>query len=257
MQQGLFMSALSLCRNTQKPLSIYILTATLGKQKALRQSFARKLSAALRDYNPKSKATLIDITEIFGDYLPVANMGTRFTPMCMLRLFADLVQEIPDKVLYLDTDVMCRRDFSSLYNAPVHHIELAGVPDRYGKRLFGNTLKQEYLNSGVLLLNMKRIRESGLFRKCREMCRDKRMLMPDQTALNKLAVKRKLPQKYNEQGSIKRDTVFKHFTTYFRFFPKFKAITIKPWNVERMHKELRIFEFDSIIYEYQRRISDD
>lgn len=34
-------------------------------------------------------------------------MGTRFTPCCMLRLYADRIPELPDRLLYLDTDVLC------------------------------------------------------------------------------------------------------------------------------------------------------
>ncbi len=36
-------------------------------------------------------------------------MKTRFTPCCMLRLFADEILELPDKILYLDNDVICRK----------------------------------------------------------------------------------------------------------------------------------------------------
>ena len=102
-------------------------------------------------------------------------------------------------------------------------------------------------------MNMENIRKNGLFQKCREMCRDKRMFMPDQTALNKLALKRKLSDKYNEQGKIKSDTVFKHFTTFFKFVPYIRAVTIKPWHTEKLHSELKIFEFDDILEDYQRR----
>ena len=77
--------------------------------------------------------------------------------------------------------------------------------------------------------------------------------MPDQTALNKFAIKRKVNVKYNAQGKIKNDTVFKHFTTFFKFFPYIRAVTIKPWNVEMLHNELKIFEFDNILDEYKRR----
>lgn len=84
------------------------------------------------------------------------------------------------------------------------------------------------------------------------MCCEKRMFMPDQSALNKLATKRKLPQKYNEQGKIKSNTVFKHFTTYFKFFPYFHAVTVKPWQREKLHGVAGIFEFDDILEEYRR-----
>lgn len=250
--EGIFLSALSICKNTNEAINIYILTASVGAHTAITQNFADKLQTTIENKNSDNKVTLLDISEIFCRYLPLANMGTRFTPLCMLRLFADVVSEIPDKILYLDTDILCRADFKEFYYSDITDIEIAGVPDRYGKWFFGNIFKHDYLNSGVLLMNMSNIRKSGLFEKCRSLCRDKKMFMPDQSALNKLAVKHKVPAKYNAQGKIKPDTVFKHFTTFFKFFPYIRAVTVKPWHTDKLHNELKIFEFDDIIEEYQR-----
>lgn len=250
--EGIFLSVLSICKNTNEDLTFYILTAKLDNRDAIPLSFADKLQSLICAKGQDYKVILLDISEKFQSYLPLANIGTRFTPFCMLRLFADMVPEIPDKILYLDTDVLCRADFKDFYYSDITGIEIAGVPDRYGKWFFGNIFKHDYLNSGVLLMNMSNIRKSGLFRKCRDMCRDKKMFMPDQSALNKLAVKRKIPAKYNAQGKIYPDTVFKHFTTFFKFFPYIRAITIKPWHTDKLHNELKIFEFDDILEEYQR-----
>ncbi len=248
--EGIFLSALSLCRHSKQELCFNILTASVGERDAITEDFAKRLEVSISKYG-YHEVRLFDISDEFGGYLPLANMGTRFTPLCMLRLFADTLPQIPDKVLYLDTDVLCRTDFSELEKVDMTDFEIAGVPDRYGKWFFGNILKHNYLNSGVLLLNMAKIRESGLFEKCRRMCRDKKMFMPDQSALNKLALKGKLPSRFNAQGKIKHDTVFKHFTTYFEFFPIVRAVTIKPWHTDKLHNKLKIFEFDDIIKEYQ------
>lgn len=251
---GLALSVLSLCKHTTDPLSVYILTASVDGRRAIPQSFAQTLQTIVRETNRHSEVHLLDITTRFHEYLPTANMGTRFTPLCMLRLFADLIEEIPDRILYLDTDVLCRGDFQALYDTPMDNKDMAGVPDRYGKWFFGNVFCHDYLNSGVLLLNMANIRANGLFARCRAMCRDRKMFMPDQSALNKLAVKCKLPAKYNAQGPIKEDTVFKHFTTFFVFFPVIRAVTVKPWQPEAMHRVLHIYEFDDLYEDYQRRI---
>ena len=247
MQKGIYLSAVSICSKNPCPLNIFVLTSDVEGYTAIPTRFAKKLETALCRHNNESRVRVINISEIFGDYLPTANMNTRFTPLCMLRLFADKVYEIPNKILYLDGDVLCRKDFGELYNLDISEIEIAGVPDRYGKWFFGNILKHNYLNSGVLLMNMENIRKSGLFEKCRKMCRDEKMFMPDQTALNKLAVKVKISPKYNAQGRIKKDTVFKHFTTFFKFLPYFRAVTIKPWDACKMHTKLKIYEFDHLL----------
>lgn len=252
-REGIFLSALSICKNTSQDINIYILTASIDKYRAINQDFADKIMQNRLIKRKKGvTVTIIDMTETFGAYLPLANMATRFTPLCMLRLFADTAPQIPDKILYLDADVMCRKDFGDMYDLDISQYEIAGVPDRYGKWFFGNIFKHSYLNSGVLLMNMKKIRQSGLFQRCRELCREKKLFMPDQSALNKLAEKRTIPSKYNSQGKIKEDTVFKHFTTYFKFFPYIRAVTVKPWHTEKLHDELKIYEFDDILDEYKR-----
>lgn len=255
--EGICLSALSLCKHTQEALTFFILTADVGGHTAISPDLARRLQHMLRAAGKDHQVLLLDITERFHRYRPLANMGTRFTPCCMLRLFADLVPAIPDKILYLDADVLCRAAFNTFYNMDISGIEIAGVPDRYGKWFFGNPLKHDYLNSGVLLMNMANIRKSGLFEKCRRLCRDKKMFMPDQSALNKLAVKRKVSARYNAQGKIRPDTVFKHFTTFFRFFPYIRAVTIKPWHTDALHRELKVFEFDDILEEYQRSMEHE
>lgn len=260
-ERGLMMSAMSLKNHTNEKLSVFILTAGVeygGKvYKPIGADFAERVEEMLKSRNPKSSVTLIDAGESFLRELPSANMDTRFTPMCMLRLFADEAREIPDRVLYLDCDVLCLGDFKSFYRTDLSDCEIAGVPDRYGRFLFSHPrLSLNYLNSGVLLMNIKQIRQSGLFRRCRELCRNEKMFMPDQSALNRLAVKKKTPRVYNEQGRIKDETVFKHFTTFFKFFPRVRAVTVKPWDVDGLHNVLHIYEFDELIDEYRKEITN-
>ena len=131
-------------------------------------------------------------------------------------------------------------------------MKLHGSLDYYGKWFFKNKkIKFNYINSGVLLLNLEKIRQTKLFKRAREMCKEKKMFMPDQSSLNKLSVGKKIEKrKYNEQRRLKKDTVFQHFTTSFRLLPFFHKVTIKPWDIERVHKGLKIFEYDDILYGY-------
>lgn len=131
-------------------------------------------------------------------------------------------------------------------------MNLHGSLDYYGKWFFKNKkIKFNYINSGVLLLNLEKIRQTKLFKRAREMCKEKKMFMPDQSSINKLSVGKKIEQrKYNEQRRLKKDTVFQHFTTSFRLLPFFHKVTIKPWNIEKVHRKLKIFEYDDILYGY-------
>lgn len=250
-KKGIYLSLMSLCKNTSQKLTIYILTASVNRYSAIEPQFAEELKNAISTYN-ECEINIFDLSDSFLSYSPTANLKTRFTPLCMLRLFADTVPKIPDKILYLDTDVLAIKDFCTLYNTDITDCEIAGTPDRYGKWFFGNIFKHNYLNSGVLLLNMENIRKSGLFLKCRKMCHNKKMFMPDQTALNKLSKKKKMPNFFNEQRKIDNLTVFRHFTTFFNFLPYFHAVTVKPWDIENMHSVLNVHEFDEILETYKR-----
>lgn len=253
---GMMISVLSLLKTVKQPLHIYILTAAVVHKStcrtALEPAFADLLRTQVQKYNENNTVQLIDVTELFSGNKPVANMDTRFTPCCMLRLYADLIEELPDKVLYLDNDVICRLDPTDFYSQDMSEYSVAGVLDYYGSHFFRKKLfARDYLNSGVLLLNLKRIRQNGLFQKCRNKCISEEMFMPDQSAINKLCDDKKIcHRKYNEQRKLHKDTVFQHFTTSFRFFTRPHVVSVKPWDVEGMHKILHLYEYDALLEEY-------
>ncbi len=256
-EDGILISILSFLKHTEEQLNIYIMTMDLETDEksfhAISDDAVRFLDRRVKQENPGNSVVKIDAGDCFLADLPKANMKTRFTPYCMLRLFADEIPGLPDKLLYLDADVICRRDCGKFYHQDISGCELAGILDYYGKWFFRkNLFRMDYLNSGVLLLNMERIRRDGLFRKCRQLCREKKMFMPDQSAINRLAKgKRIQPGKYNEQRKLREDTVLQHFTTSFRFFPWLHTLTVKPWQIDKMHEKLRLYEYDDILEEYR------
>ncbi|HIX01263.1 MAG TPA: glycosyltransferase family 8 protein [Candidatus Ligilactobacillus excrementigallinarum] len=257
-QDGLLISILSLLKNVSEPLRIYVMTMNLHTEKKDYHAISNHAIAFLNQLVKQKDVTnfvkRIDCTEMFQAQLPLANMDTRFTPFAMLRLYADELPEIPDRLLYLDSDVVCHRDCSAFYHQAIENTEMVGVLDYYGRWFFHRSLTHlDYLNSGVLLLNMKLIKQTKLFVKARKMCQEKWMFMPDQSALNKLSkTKRIVDRKYNEQHKLHADTVFQHFTTSFRFFPWLHTQTIKPWQVDQVHEKLKLHEYDDLLAEYQK-----
>lgn len=248
-QDGLLIAVLSLLENTQEHLDIYVLTLDMSMNgriySPIEQTFVDYLNETVSaQYDDRLYTKLIDTTDLFKDETPDANLSTRFTPCCMLRLFADKIDEIPDRILYLDTDVICRRDFGDFYYQNMDGVEIAGVLDYYGRWFFRkNIFKRDYLNSGVLLMNMCKLRKTGLLSSCRHMCTTKQMFMPDQSALNKLSVSKRIcERKYNDQRRLHSDTVFQHFTTHFKFFPYVRTETVKPWQTEEVTTILHIPE---------------
>lgn len=257
-EDGVVMSVLSLANHVKEPLNIYIMTVHLTinnrEYKPVSKEVIEKLDETVKRVNPESSVTLIDSTRVFESYLPTANLNTRFTPCCMLRLYADRFPELPDKILYLDNDVICRRDCTLFYHQDITDYEISGVLDYYGSWFFRRKItERDYINSGVLLMNLNKIRETGLLKKCRKMCRDKQMFMPDQSALNKLADYKKLmPERYNDQRYVDKNTVFHHFTTSFRFFPWVHTVSAKPWQLQKVHKLLKMYDYDELHKRYMK-----
>lgn len=261
-EDGLVISILSLLENVKETLHIYVLTMSLNIAGKAYHSIAGSFIGSLDEIVKKTESgnfvTLIDVTEMFCREMPEANLNTRFTPYCMLRLFADKIPELPEKILYLDNDVICRKDCSEFFHQDISEYEFAGVLDYYGRWFFRrNLLRMDYQNSGVLLMNLQMLRRTGLLQKCRKLCAEKEMFLPDQSALNKLSVSKKIqPRRFNEQRKLREDTVFQHFTTSFRFFPWFHTVTVKPWEIEKMHSKLKLHEYDALLYEYRRLLPE-
>lgn len=260
-QDGLLISILSLLKHVTEELHIYVMTMDLCTAKkdyhAISKQTIAFLNRIVQQENQSSFVKCFNCTGMFTKQLPRKNMETRFTPYAMLRLFADQV-DLPERLLYLDSDVVCHHDPTEFYWQDIEDIEFVGVLDYYGRWFFHHSLTHlDYVNSGVLLLNMKKIRQTGLFERARLRCEKRWMFMPDQSALNKLAKnKRIVSRKYNEQHELHVDTVFQHFTTSFKFFPLFKIQTIKPWEVDQVHQVLGIHTYDDILKQYQRLLPE-
>ena len=122
-ESGLIISILSLLKNAKTNLKVYVLT--INSKEWNIDGVTDKCINVLD--NKMKLINKFDITEIFEKELPAKNMKTRFTPCCMLRLFADEIPELPDKILYLDNDVICRKDCQEFYNQDMEKYEIARV----------------------------------------------------------------------------------------------------------------------------------
>ena len=250
------MSILSLIKHNSELLEIYIATISYENVRPFRKKTADFLDSLVKKQNPHSFVKLIDATEIFVKNLPRKNMGSYFTPCSMLRLYMDKMPELKncDKILYLDYDVLCRKDISEFYNMDLTDIEAAGALDIYGKHFYHyHGLKQDYMNSGVMLFNLKKCHETKMFEKSVKLCGERWMMLADQAALNKSIKKRKiLARKYNEQAERpKKNTVLHHFSNNFKFWPYFHVQKVKPFEIEKIHKILKITEYDDILKKYK------
>lgn len=127
-ENGLIISVLSLLKHVKEELKIYVLTMNMQSEKKIFKEISSNsinfLNNRVKQENAESFVKKIDITNLFESSVPIKNMHTRFTPYCMIRLFADEIEELPEKILYLDTDVVCRKNFTEFYNQDITNYEL-------------------------------------------------------------------------------------------------------------------------------------
>lgn len=191
----------------------------------------------------KSEAIFVEYKNDMLNHLPV--LGT-WSKEIYLRLFAPFVLENIDRILYLDGDTIVNGDLTEIFNLEdFEDFMFAAVPndiqDSHKVRL-GLEEKNVYINSGVLLMNLEKLRQQispeEVIRLLFEF-KDK-LLFPDQDFIN-LVFKdniKILDIEYNYMINL-----IERVTTY----PKLNQFKIchyvlsKPWNVEFPYKTDYIF----------------
>ena len=251
---GMLTSALSILKRSglDEPIRFFIFTMDVSHIKPnylpVSDEAAEFLDRIVKEYNAQNSVVKIDVTDIYmREFSGCPNEDAYCSPYTLIRLFADLIPEIPEKLLYLDADVMFNRDVHLLYDTDISGVEYAAARDHYGKYL----ISPNYVNAGVLLFNMKEARKTGLFEKARDEIRTKKLVFADQSALIRATSKKKmLPQRYNDQKFLHKHTVVRHFSKRLFYFPYPHTDNVKQWQVSRIHKIFGYYQFDDILYEY-------
>ncbi|MBQ9680055.1 MAG: hypothetical protein IJV48_05185 [Ruminococcus sp.] len=251
---GFLTCALSMMKRTasDEPFSFHIFTMSLTrlnpKFTPLSEEHIGLFDRAIKRYHPANTVTVTDVTQLYERELgDCPNEGAYCSPYTLIRLLADLADDIPDKLLYLDADILFNRDPHLLYDIDISDAEYAASRDHYGKYL----LYPNYVNAGVLLFNMQKCRETGLFKKARAELGRKKFLFADQTALIHATSKKKmLPQRYNDQKFLHEHTVVRHFSKRLFWLPYPHTENIKQWQVDKVHNTFRYHQFDDVLGEY-------
>ena len=101
-----------------------------------------------------------------------------------------------DKCLYLDSDIIIKQDITPLLNEPIENVWLMGVRNYFSNECFPDFYSQRcrdcsidsldnYLNAGVLLMNLKEFRKNNLYQKMINDIRVNKYPYNDQDILNK------------------------------------------------------------------------
>jgi lipopolysaccharide biosynthesis glycosyltransferase len=215
---------------------------------ALSDDMANFLDKVAKTYNKDNKVTKIDVLDYYNkEFRNSPNESCYCSPYTLLRLFADIIPNMPDKLLYLDCDLMFNGDIEKLWNIDIEKYEYAAANDHYGKFL----INPRYINAGVLLFNMKKMRETNLLGKARELIRLKKLTFADQSAIIRSTTKKKLiSQRFNDQKFLYKKTIIRHFSKRLFYRPYPHTDNIKQWNVEKVHKVFKYHQFDDIYEKY-------
>ncbi len=237
---------------TKEPFTIYVLTMDVSHLKPeytpISDAKIAFLEKEAKEYNEKNTIIKIDVSELYNqEFANCPNEQCYCSPYTLLRLFIDQIPQIPDRILYLDVDILFNRDISLLYYTDIEGYEYAAARDHYGKYL----LHPNYINAGVLLFNMVEARKNGLFEKARQLIKTKKLLFADQSAIYRSTTRKKmLPQKFNDQKFLHKNTVVRHFSKRLFYLPYPHTDNIKQWQVSKMYRVFRYTQFDDVIYEY-------
>lgn len=138
------------------------------------------------------------------NYLPVlvdqdlfknAPVTDRYPTTIYYRLLAhELLPKSVHKILYLDADILCINDIAQLYDTQIDdylyasaiHTELTNTTEVINKIRLQNFDADGYYNSGVLLMNLDRVRKEVRDEDIFDYIRTHTLLLPDQDVLNAL-----------------------------------------------------------------------
>ena len=251
---GMLTCSLSIVKRTEsrEPFAFYVFTMDVShidpKYVPVTDAQIDFYENIMKSYNEDNKVIKIDVTKEYHDTFDgCPNESAYCSPYTLIRLLADKVDGMPDKLLYLDADIMFNRDIHLLYDIDVSEYEYAAARDHYGKYL----LRPDYINAGVLLFNMVKMKENHVFEKAVDQLRNKKLLFADQSALFRSTSKKKmLPQRFNDQKFLHKHTVVRHFSKRLFWLPYPHTENIKQWDVSKVHKKFRYYVFDDILYEY-------
>ncbi len=134
------------------------------------ESFDEKNFLRIIDADNKSVFSFVNVDKKLLNQAFINNEGLSVFTYGRL-LIPQLLPEI-EKCIYLDTDIVVLEDLSSMYKINMEEYYIAGVKDYAIQNLLKNRVweienleipnERQYVNAGILVLNLKKIREEKI-----------------------------------------------------------------------------------------------
>lgn len=137
------------------------------------------LKRLVRYIDSTSNICFIDAKQIYDKYLtPSVNETTPFTPYAALRLAADVLFPNLNEILYLDADTAITGNIEGVYN------DYAARDGNYSACVLQDACGFDgEMVSGIILFNLRKIRETGFLKTARKNYCNNLYHYPDQMAL--------------------------------------------------------------------------
>lgn len=233
---GILLTMLSLLQKASEPLNIHILTAEnkSHEAEALSTRFMQSAERVTSCYGSENSVTLHDISEIFNE--ETKKKEPRNSEL-ILPFFSDMIDSLRGRVLFVAAGVICRRDPGDLYRADMEGCAIGGVA-RLVPPWFVRSRDEERcaLDASVLLMDLDKIREIGLFSRVRSLVK-----IGAFRRISRIAARKKIfPSIYNEHKKTSWGTVFRNYN---------KSGDIRSTDKEFLHSRLGVYEHDALIDE--------
>jgi len=221
----------SVIGNTKEKPEFYILYSNLSKKNK------KIISNIFGSYN----INFCFVNNKIFDKINISDQNG-WTKEILYRLsLADMLKDI-DKILYLDCDTIALDDIQKLYNFTIDKYYAAVVEDRYSNEHTTRLNQENYFNSGVLLLNLQKLREDNLYAKMLDYANENydKLICPDQDILNAILSPNiiYINKEWNMQLSDREptDELVINNAKIIHF-----AGIIKPWNIDYLSFEKKYF----------------
>ena len=165
------------------------------------------------------------IHEMETDFFDNLQISSKITTGMYYRLvIPEFLKDITDKVLYLDTDILCYDDFGDIFELNLDGYIISAINDEFVllnyKMSLGIKKSTPYFNSGVMMFNTKAWVKYDVFNKFISLINVRKYEYPDQDVLNIILENKVifLPKQFNcfsrKNTPLLKDAVFVHYAGY-------------------------------------------
>ena len=231
-----------------KHVNIYVATMTIIQHvdehhleyHAIHQEQKDWLTKIVKYLDSNSNICFIDCAELYHKYIEGGvNDINGFTPYAALRLLADVMLPDIDTILYLDADVAVQGNLESMYMQYSIYSDCQYAISCCYDAFDG---KGEDV-TGVLLMNLNRMRATGFLQKARDLYKKNKYKYPDQMAIRDAGPGLRLPETYGYMNPLEEapyDPLILHFTC--KLSPKIYCKD-RPNHIEYFYKRYPQFKY--------------